>query len=63
MEVKITFKSLEKKYFSWKVWKTTSSCIVQTLGLLEQGFLLAGCPSCHPTISVKALKGTQSTDP
>jgi len=25
-------------------------------------FLWAGCPSCHPTISVKALKGIQSTD-
>jgi len=25
-------------------------------------FLQAGCPSCHPTISVKALKQTQSTN-
>jgi len=24
---------------------------------------MAGCPSCHPTNSVKALKKTQSTDP
>ena len=30
---------------------------------MEQGFLQAGCPSCHPTISVKALKGKKSTDP
>jgi len=29
---------------------------------MEQVFLCAGCPSCHPTISVKALKGTQSTN-
>jgi len=26
-------------------------------------FLQAGCPSCRPTNSVKALKGPQSTDP
>jgi len=27
-------------------------------------FLQAGCPSCHPTNSVKALKGTSlSTEP
>ena len=25
--------------------------------------LQTGCPSCHPTSSVKALKETQSTDP
>jgi len=25
-------------------------------------FLRAGCPLCHPTTSVKALKGTQSTN-
>jgi len=24
-----------------------------------QGFLQAGCPSCHPTNSVKALKPTE----
>jgi len=29
--------------------------------LMEWGFLQAGCPSCHPTSSVKALKGAQST--
>jgi len=29
--------------------------------LVEQGW--AGCPSFHPTISVKALKRTQSTNP
>jgi len=26
-------------------------------------FLQGTCPSCHPTMSVKALKGTQSTNP
>jgi len=25
-------------------------------------FLQAGCPSCHPTNSVKALKGTDDDD-
>jgi len=29
--------------------------------LVEWGFFWAGCPSCHPTISIKALKETQST--
>jgi len=32
------------------------------LGITGFGFLWARCPSCHPTNSVKALKGTQSTD-
>jgi len=27
-----------------------------TLPITPQGFLQAGCPSCHPTNSVKALK-------
>jgi len=27
------------------------------------GFLLNKCPSCHPTVTVKALKETQSTNP
>jgi len=31
-------------------------------GLVEWVFLWAWCPSCHPTISVKALKETQSTN-
>jgi len=31
--------------------------------IVERGFLQAGCPSCHPVVSVKALKGTQSTNP
>jgi len=26
-------------------------------------FSWVGCASCHPTISVKALKGTESTNP
>ena len=30
---------------------------------MESILLWAGCPSGHPTISVKALKGTQSTNP
>jgi len=30
---------------------------------LEWGFLHARCPSCHPTRSVRALKGTQNTNP
>ena len=34
-----------------------------TSGISETGFSRAGCPSCHPTISVTALKGTQSTNP
>jgi len=29
----------------------------------ETGLLQAGCPSRHPTISVKAVKGTQSSNP
>jgi len=29
---------------------------------VAQVFLQARCPSCHPTISIKALKETQSTD-
>jgi len=32
-------------------------------GVAGTDFLQAGCPSCHPTISVKALKETQSTNP
>jgi len=35
----------------------------RTSGISGMGFLWSGCPSCHPTIGVKALKGTQSTDP
>ena len=31
--------------------------------LVERGSEQARCPSCHQTISVKALKGTQGTDP
>jgi len=27
-----------------------------------KSFLQAGCPSCRPTNSVKALKGSQSND-
>jgi len=34
-----------------------------TSGISETGILRAGYHSCHPTIGVKALKGTQSTDP
>jgi len=30
---------------------------------MAQGFLLAQCPFCHPTNSVKELKKAQSTDP
>ena len=30
--------------------------------LVEQDFLQAGCLFCHPTINVKALKGTRSTN-
>ena len=26
-------------------------------------FVLAGCPSCHPTLNVKAVKETQNTNP
>jgi len=32
-------------------------------GLAKQGILCDGCPSCFPTVRVKAVKGTQSTDP
>jgi len=32
------------------------------MGISETRLLWAACPSCHPAISVKALKGTQSTD-
>jgi len=35
----------------------------RTSGISGTGFLCARCPSCHPTISVKALKETQSTNP
>jgi len=31
-------------------------CISLSTDKLEQSFLQAGCPSCHPTDSVKALK-------
>jgi len=30
---------------------------------VEWGSEQTRCPSCHQTISVKALKGTQGTDP
>jgi len=30
--------------------------------LIEKGFLKAGRPSCHPAISVKSIKGTQSNN-
>jgi len=33
------------------------------LEISSTGFVGAGCPSCHPTNSVKVLKETQSTDP
>ena len=33
-------------------------CGTELLGLVEWWFLQARCPSCHPTISVKALKET-----
>jgi len=35
---------------------------VNILELLEKDFSQAGCPSCHPTISVKALAGVMCTD-
>ena len=35
----------------------------RTTGLVEWVLLRDGCPSCHPAVSVKALKGTQDTDP
>jgi len=31
--------------------------------LVEWVFLWAGCPFCHPTFSLKALRGTKSTNP
>jgi len=31
-------------------------------GLVELGLARAGCPSCHQTIIVQALKGTRSTN-
>jgi len=34
----------------------------EPLGLVKQGSSQAGCHSCHPTISVKALKGTESSN-
>ena len=34
----------------------------QPLRVNGTGFLWAGCPSCHPAIGVKALKGTQSSN-
>jgi len=37
------------------VWK-------KPLGINRKGFLWARYPSCHPTISVKTLKGTESTN-
>jgi len=30
--------------------------------LVKTGFIWTGCPSSHSTISIKVLKGTQSTD-
>jgi len=35
----------------------------ESLRISGMGFLWVGYPSCHPTNSVKTLKGTQSTDP
>ena len=31
--------------------------------LVEQFFLWAGCPFCHPAISIEALNGTQRHNP
>jgi len=33
-----------------------------TIGSKQHRFLQAGCPFCHPTDSVEALKETQDTD-
>ena len=35
----------------------------QNLWISRTGVLWARCPSCHPTVSVKALQGTQNTNP
>jgi len=35
----------------------------KAFGIVAQVFLRAGCPSCHPTNSVKTLKETQSHEP
>ena len=42
---------------------STTSYGIKPLGISGMSFLWAGCPSCNPTISVKALKGTQCTNP
>ena len=51
--------------WTWVSQFTLRSCICsgrEPLGINETGFLWAGCPSCYPTTSVKALNGTQSTN-
>ena len=42
---------------SWAICKSASSCRQITMPVPHHSsFLQAGCPSCHPTNSVKALK-------
>ena len=48
----------------WFSLGSSFSCSgTEPLGIIVTGFLRAGCPSCHPIISVKAVKRTQSTNP
>jgi len=54
-------------------WMPENSPLIKVLSLVNRvfylnsicgsGFWLAGCPSCHPANSVKALKRTRCTDP
>jgi len=37
--------------------------VLQALLVAAWALLWAGCPSCHPAVSVRALKETQSTGP
>ena len=40
-----------------------SFCFRRELLVIIRMFLRAGCAACHPAISIKALQGTQSTNP
>jgi len=45
---------------SWAICKSASHSRQKTMPAPHSsGFLQAGCPSCHPTNSVKALKAAQ----
>jgi len=47
---------------SWSVTSSSTWSRTEPLGINRMVFLQAWCPSSHTAISVKALKGTQSTN-